>query len=416
MNNNQKQYNMATITIKNVGPIKSVENLELNKVNVFMGPQCSGKSTIAKIISFCTWMEKKLAREGEVNTNHDEFWYFEKLQTYHRLTNDFFSDDSYIYYDGQNISYLYERLKSKFQYIESRAKIEHKQENKFFNSKIIYIPAERNFVSVVPNLEKYLEKRDSIHDFIISWFEAKRTYGDKNKLPILNFGIQYHTDSFDNDFITHDTGVKLKLQSASSGLQSVVPLLVLLDYVAIGLYGKSRPMSVQERDTLIGKYNEMVQRKKEADESIDSVDLEVLLDLIVSKNYTNSQFIVEEPEQNLFPSTQRDLVYHLLRLITGERDHRLTITTHSPYILYALNNCMMAGLVYDKMDEEDKDAIVCKYSLINPKDVSIYQIEDGILKNIQQEDGLIGKNYFDEKMKELMDDFYILLKYYDDEK
>ena len=36
---------MAHIIIKNIGPIKEVE-LDLNKINVFMGPQSSGKSTI----------------------------------------------------------------------------------------------------------------------------------------------------------------------------------------------------------------------------------------------------------------------------------------------------------------------------------------------------------------------------------
>ena len=43
---------MPVLTIRNVGPIKEVKDISLNKVNVFMGLQSSGKSTIAKIISF----------------------------------------------------------------------------------------------------------------------------------------------------------------------------------------------------------------------------------------------------------------------------------------------------------------------------------------------------------------------------
>ena len=55
--------------------------------------------------------------------------------------------------------------------------------------------------------------------------------------------------------------------------------------------------------------------------------------------------------------------------------------------------------------------------MINPKKVSIYEIRNGVLtqKDIQQEDGLIGANYFDQNMKALMVDFYVFLKYYDDE-
>lgn len=48
---------MARLIIRNIGPIKNVD-IELNKVNVFIGEQSSGKSTIAKIISFCSWLEK----------------------------------------------------------------------------------------------------------------------------------------------------------------------------------------------------------------------------------------------------------------------------------------------------------------------------------------------------------------------
>ena len=49
---------------------------------------------------------------------------------------------------------------------------------------------------------------------------------------------------------------------------------------------------------------------------------------------------------------------------------------------------------------------------IEPNKVSIYEIHEGRLNKIQQEDGLIGTNYFDNNMKELMDDFYIMLNYY----
>ena len=48
---------MTHIKIENIGPIKKVD-IDLNKINVFIGPQSSGKSTIAKIISYCSWYEK----------------------------------------------------------------------------------------------------------------------------------------------------------------------------------------------------------------------------------------------------------------------------------------------------------------------------------------------------------------------
>ena len=47
------------LSVKNFGPIKAA-NLELTRVNVFVGPQSSGKSTILKIASFCNWLEKQI--------------------------------------------------------------------------------------------------------------------------------------------------------------------------------------------------------------------------------------------------------------------------------------------------------------------------------------------------------------------
>ena len=60
---------MAHFIIKNIGPINHTE-FDLNRVNVFIGPQSVGKSTIAKIISFCLWLEKTTIRQQHV----DNIW------------------------------------------------------------------------------------------------------------------------------------------------------------------------------------------------------------------------------------------------------------------------------------------------------------------------------------------------------
>jgi predicted ATPase len=54
---------MTRLKIRNVGPIQEVDFC-LNKVNILMGPQSCGKSTIAKILSFGDWLDKKHALQG----------------------------------------------------------------------------------------------------------------------------------------------------------------------------------------------------------------------------------------------------------------------------------------------------------------------------------------------------------------
>jgi len=348
---------MATLTIKNIGPIKSVENLELNKVNVFMGTQSSGKSTIAKIISYCTWVEKKYLRDGLPNRPD-----INDLVKYHRLTNGYFCAESSFHYQGELMSLSWDTTNNFIIYLNPL--------NKRYNSKVLYIPAERNFVSVFSDIITYAKEWDSIRGLIDNWFEAKRKYDSNNRLEILELGVRYFSHNDSDKLYLDEEKKEISLQIASSGLQSVVPLLTLADYTLRGLYAESKPMSVEEHDELVKEYNKMLLQKRENNDNIDSKDLELLLNLLLSKNYVNSQLIIEEPELNLFPSTQRDLMYHLLKLITGERDHRLTITTHSPYILYALNNCMMGYLVKEKMIQDD-DYVGLKSlkSAINPTTV-----------------------------------------------
>ena len=92
---------MTHIIIKNVGPIKNVE-LDLNKINVFMGPQSSGKSTIAKIISYCSWYEKKSILEDKAPK-----YFYRELLEFHNLENNYFPDDSYIEYQSNNCHILF---------------------------------------------------------------------------------------------------------------------------------------------------------------------------------------------------------------------------------------------------------------------------------------------------------------------
>jgi predicted ATP-dependent endonuclease of OLD family len=412
---------MSRIIIKNLGPIRDVA-LDLNKINVIMGPQSSGKSTIAKIISFCTWLDKKISRDGFPKEDLKD--YIQELRTYHRLSNGYFNKATQLYFMGEFIELCYNDCRPMtFEHVISWKQdtyfgsVNHKigtrhDEPIDNNSKIIYIPAERNFVSAIYNLQEYLRDRDNIQDFVTNWYEAKRKYPDSDKLNILNLGVEYYTEGEDVDRLHLREGGDIVLQIASSGLQSVVPLVTLFDYVTRIIYKERRPMSVKERDELIKKLSELAM---DGNGKEQNTDLSILLDVINSRNYRYSQIIVEEPEQNLFPLTQRDLVYYMVQACNdAKRNHRLTITTHSPYILYALNNCMMGHLVGNKMPEQEKEALLSRNAWISPESVSVWEIEDGAIRSIQDEDGIISENYFDLNMTALTDEYYHMLNYYDE--
>lgn len=403
---------MSHLTIRNIGPIKDVD-IELNKVNFFIGPQSSGKSTIAKIISFCSWLEKVVPNEEELIGEGREA--YRRLMSYHHMES-YFSEDSALCYVGENIVYTYNWSKRPidmpwrdYNTVSSPKESIYTPYNKNISPKVIYIPAERNFVSRVPNLGKYAEDNDNLMDFVQDSLDACRRYSAGNRLHLLNLGADYYyQDGLNNIELTN--GKRIPLDAASSGLQSIVPLLTLIDWLADGIYRQEKPFSFDEREQITNILTE-INRSSSTPDEVDRLKAR-LAGFVQGKIYTHTQFIVEEPEQNLFPTTQCELVYYLLRAINHGRKHRLVVTTHSPYVLYALNNAMLLSEVDDRLPASLKDGLQCRDSSISSDLVSIWQIEAGNVTSIKNErTRLLGKHYFNDVMDRTLGDYYKMVGY-----
>ena len=415
---------MKKLVIKNVGPIKSID-IPLNKINVFIGPQSSGKSTIAKIVSFCSWLEKDVERTESVAMQG----VLAELEAFHRMEG-FFNEDSSILYVGDNVAFTYnvdEAFELPERFDECNASHYNEKElllytiEKTVAPKVCYIPAERSFVSAMPNAKKYADREDNLLSFIEDWLESKRHYPTAKAMELINLGIRYYyNEKVDRDMLVLENGEKVSLTNASSGMQSLVPLLVLLNRCASGIYEEKKPYSPEEMMNIKKLLAEVSKNSGSQDEQKKQL-LERMNDIMEGRVYTHTQFIIEEPEQNLFPKTQVDFLYFLLAMVNHGRKHRLVLTTHSPYVLYALNNCLLAHLVEKNMDEDTKKGVDAVKYAINPKYVSVWQIEDGCLVNekgdrnatIQDENGLIRKNYFNNIMRQVMGEFNELLNYYE---
>ncbi len=384
---------MSKITIKNIGPINNVE-IDLNKVNIIMGPQSSGKSTIAKIISYCQWVEKRYILDGGY-----DYKFSEQFINFHRIDKNYFRRGALINYESEFISITYTGINAKESIESKNNKVDYQK------SKNIYIPAERNFVSVIPNLGKYKETNDNIMSFLYDWYDVKRKYSEEKTLPVLNLGVAYHhIESGDADILTLKNEKEISLKNASSGLQSVIPLTMLVHYLAHDFYDEKFSTPINEMEVLLSALRKLKEK----------TGVSVAKKIVVGRiKYHHSKFIIEEPEQNLFPETQRDLVYFLLEKINHpSRDHKITITTHSPYILYALNNCMMGYNVKEDMPDGVKAELPSHKSWIDHKLVSVWEIKDGKIKSIQDENtGTVSKHYFNRIMNNIMDEYYEMLNY-----
>ncbi len=404
---------MRRLIINNIGPIKHID-ICLSRINVLCGPQGSGKSTVAKIISFCSWLEKindetrKAVAEGIIKN----------IKTYHRMGN-YFNEDSSLMYSGDNVSIgynwpEYETIPLNFEDFQSayyEDTVIFTNVHKVQNPKTIYIPAERNFVSAVTNLRKYTEDDDALQHFVNDWFEAKRHYTEDRPLKLNTINVRYYyNEKNDRDYVILNDDTKIQLKDSSSGFQSIIPLSVMLDWLASGLYETNKPFSPEENR----KISDILENLSDSSKTKQEEELIGRLKGFISgRVYTHTQFIIEEPEQNLFPLTQRDLMYEILAMTNHGRNHHVVLTTHSPYILYALNNAILAYQVKGNMPEEQSSKISSMQFGIDSNDVSVWQIEDGGIKNIQDEKGLIRKNYFNQVMQGIIGEFNEMLDYYE---
>ena len=434
---------MQKLTIKNIGAIKLVE-FEVNRINVFMGPQSSGKSTISKILCHCQWVEKTcFLNDKQLENYQKQGVFYDSLIEYHKLDG-YFHKNASIKYEGEAMTITYTHSSKK-----TTIKLNDKMI--FSYPKICYVPSERNFVAGVPNFSKYNEGNNVLLYFAYDWSEAKE---DIKKLDISNLlsrEVSYENIN-DRDYI-FDNGSKLLLTNASSGVQSVLPLYQTIIYMLSNLYKKQRALSPSkemarkdfankmimvanriadgENISNFKKYSNILISMFKMLEGYDVKAINKLSDLLPKElshniyeavhvmyrlfNYHYTQLFIEEPEQNLFPDTQQEFVYWLLEIMQNDKKHAAIITTHSPYILFALNNCMMGGLVRDNIPEEEVSDFASHSAWINPKLVSVFELDNGTLRRVQDEDGIIEDNYLNTAYKKNSEEYLELLNYYEDE-
>lgn len=378
---------MRHLTIKNIGPLANVD-ISLNRINLIIGPQSTGKSCILKIASFCAWLEKAI----ELNQTEEVFLIREAIEirliAFHNM-QDYFSEESFFEYetDAMRFSYSFKTNRKSFEWKERRWD--------FKRNKIAYLVAERNVLSVVPNWYEIHFPNNSLRYFLIEWKNAKNFMKSlPNGLSILNTGINYGYDkNKETDLIRLEDGKELNLQNASSGLQSLIPLYVYVNYVTDGIFNMDM-QSVKDQDITTNLFFQLKNNHPDGGYiyidgnriAVAAQELNEIVDRFTK--YDHSDIYLEEPEENLFPETQYDLVNWLAELLNGERKHSLFIATHSPYIMSAFNNLIQAGDIIEDSPEKraEVEEIIGGNRAINYDDVAAFAISDGRVHSIKDDE------------------------------
>lgn len=353
---------MVSLHIKNFGPISDSAQIELTPLMLLIGRQSSGKSTFMKVLCFCRWIEKKIMTSTEdlINqyTHYNRF--IKELKSFHRLNDDYFKDDTELKYDGDVLTIVYTGRTGNARIVRKRSFAEQR-----YNSKLCYIPAERNLISAIQNVDKTYKatERDILFNFIYEWNEAKEPYTREHPFRLAATGGFSYVNQSGADILLREDGYETPAFYASSGMQSVMPLDVMTNYIT-NCVGKNAPLSMVE-------YNE-----------ISKTDHERALRRLV---YQSAQLFIEEPEQNLYPESQRLVIMSIVRslnkaLANGSEQSMAVITSHSPYVLSVVNVLLAAARVAHEGLDQD---VIDKACVLPASSISGYYIDEkGCFQNI----------------------------------
>lgn len=370
---------MEKIIVKNFGPILDVE-LQIYKLTMIFGSQATGKSVLAKLLKAVNSSDlvrtkdiRQTLKDYNIDTclQDDTYIRFESSNRVMEFQNGVYSDtlskkyhsryalnrrlfsDKLSKNDGNLSSTTIEILlpfimntEKEYDFIKDLADLENTDEDSIYEyiskvlttsiisvnlPRVIYIPAERMLfaqisdsifsLSSIANLPKCLLRFGSL-------IETSRKLHPIQDIPFLK-GLTYKFE--EKQDLVHYRDSTIPLSYGASGLQTSIPLALVCN-------------------------NEF---KKEG-----------------------TFFIVEEPEQNLFPTTQ----YHLVKYLSERclfKTNRLLVTTHSPYILSAFDNLILAwnaGTI--SKNQTVLRSIVPKKQWINIDEVGAYFIENGKCKDM----------------------------------
>ncbi len=422
------------LIIKRFGAIDDI-NLDLTPIMVFIGGQATGKSTTAKLIAiFRAW---KFILNSMT---------FEQLLVHYGISS-YLSEDSYIKFT----SALFD-----FEFLNGVGKIIEK-EHEFHKKRSTYVEHKKKHNKSYPESseEKPLLNRTAEIDLLLSTLDkekdAKKIEELKNEREVKQNAINsiriidkaftdyagalFKAENYSEYIPAERTFLPSALGSFMNLQINKVPLPENLLYFGAE-FEKARNNFKEKSfdiDILGVKYkyenNEdriYISEKKYIHLKESSSGFQALIPLLLAIHYKTTSdimphtYIVEEPELNLFPSTQKELVRILIDKCTqlnaySNTVNELVITTHSPYILTSLNNQLFANRTALKRlnKTEEIEKIIPKNFWIDAKNFSAYYFVAGGIKNIVNEKtGLIFETQLDRTSEEINCEYDALMNIY----
>ena len=447
----------STLKIKNFGPVENA-TLNLRNVNVLIGGQATGKSTIAKLYTICkspvmyheidnddflnrfffTIGNKKKKGSVSLAKFHSSLRDFSirdflKSNTYIEFTSpthDFWIKNNKIgfrdkiFLDKLRIAVEDENISDALAEIKKLEKIIFNFGNTF--SYVLYEKFrnsddsnDKGFVDFLKKERKSLDKSINLEEiktaFALSKYYKSLIYNNRAlyipaERNIVSL-IKRASLNFRNENIPipkHLLDYAAKYETASEKIKSLD-----LNFLKKGT--KYRNVNGEDKIYYSDRKSLILSESASGFQSVVPMIIPILSERDGKNRFTHFSFVIEELETNLFPKAQYDVLKFIEKdryddaIGTIDTGNIHTYTTHSPYVLSSLNNMLFAfnrgNNALPKVKKEINKIIEFK-NWINPEHFSAYEIKNGTAKEIiNRRTGLINENVIDDVSDYIINDF-----------
>ena len=392
---------MTQIEIHNFGPIKDVK-IDIKPMLVLIGPQASGKSTVAKLIYFFETLPEDLY--AELLSNKES-----------KITIDFLSEiikkkftKLFAYPKNFDIKCTICNLKwIRIYETNNQLSIElHPQFLEYHKNDVALNTLKDNLLNMDSMdverqiiLSQIKQKTKQLfannHDDVLYAIAGRSmtvnysyTFNElfkQNLYQHINTDVETYDETLMYNFMKRVSRMKdlMRRENDFEKLLSVAkpttkPTLELAnDLILKILHGKYTIENDVER---IIHSNGSVYLNEASSGQQEAI--RILQDAFLGIYQGNNLFrIVEEPEAHLFPEAQKATIELLTLALNNKKENNLIITTHSPYTLTVINNLIFAAKV-GKISPDKVDEIVPEVLWLPTERVAAYFLKDGAATSI----------------------------------